>query len=278
MDVIVYHKDCPDGFCAAFVAKKKYPDARLYGAVYGEPELTAADILNEDVLFVDFSYPRQSLLDIAAAARSVTVIDHHKTAEADLVGVEDFLELHFDMTRSGAGLTWDVLHEHTPRPWYVDYVEDRDLWNWKLPYSKEISGYIMALPHTLEAWGTLDSLTVQDALVSGKAINLHIDHYIEKVGAQYQTGFIGMYKTAVINAAYPNISDVLNDVLKNGFDIGLGYFERNDGKIQVSLRSRGDLDVSVLAKQVGGGGHKNAAGFQVPYQEGRIYIDKVLGR
>ena len=37
----------------------------------------------------------------------------------------------------------------------------------------------------------------------------------------------------------------------------------SDGRFQYSLRSRGDFDVSELAKKHGGGGHKGAAGFVV---------------
>ncbi len=40
------------------------------------------------------------------------------------------------------------------------------------------------------------------------------------------------------------------------------YFIRKDGKIQYSLRSIGNFDVSAVAKEHGGGGHKNAAGFE----------------
>jgi phosphoesterase RecJ-like protein len=35
---------------------------------------------------------------------------------------------------------------------------------------------------------------------------------------------------------------------------------QNDGSVFASLRSVGDFDVSKLAKEYGGGGHKNAAG------------------
>lgn len=38
--------------------------------------------------------------------------------------------------------------------------------------------------------------------------------------------------------------------------------ERPDGKAKVSLRSRGEVDVEKVARQYGGGGHKNAAGFE----------------
>lgn len=43
--------------------------------------------------------------------------------------------------------------------------------------------------------------------------------------------------------------------------VGIVWFRDRD-MFQVSLRSVGDFDVSTIAKQYGGGGHKNAAGFR----------------
>ncbi|MES1211318.1 MAG: DHHA1 domain-containing protein, partial [Acidobacteriota bacterium] len=37
--------------------------------------------------------------------------------------------------------------------------------------------------------------------------------------------------------------------------------QREDGTHKVSLRSRGEIDVEKIARQHGGGGHRNAAGF-----------------
>ena len=42
----------------------------------------------------------------------------------------------------------------------------------------------------------------------------------------------------------------------------MSYFKTNSGKYKYSLRSKGDFDVSIIAKAFGGGGHKNAAGFE----------------
>ena len=40
-----------------------------------------------------------------------------------------------------------------------------------------------------------------------------------------------------------------------------GFFRESDGYIKVSLRSKGDFDVNVIAREhFNGGGHKNAAG------------------
>jgi len=273
MDLIVYHKDCPDGFCAAFLAKRCYADAELSGCTHGEP-IPFNEVDCKDVLVVDFSWKRDDCLLLKNMAKSFRILDHHKTAEAELKGLPFAT---FDMNRSGAGLTWDVLFPNQPRPWYVDYVEDRDLWHWALPRSKEVSGFVMALPHTIEAWSVLDSMTWEQAAEKGDAIRLHIEHYIEKVAAQAQFGSLDGNTVAVVNAAYPNISDVGNRLCETA-EIGLGWFERGDGQIQFSLRSVGDLDVSAIAKRFGGGGHKNASGFQVPCAQGRMIVDGILGR
>lgn len=273
MDLIIYHRDCPDGFCAAVIAKKRYPEAGLFGSTYGEPTPTI-EAAGRDVLVVDFSWKRDETLKMKHVSRSLQILDHHKTAETELHGLGFAI---FDMNRSGATLTWDILFLAESRPWYVPYVEDRDLWLWKLPKSKEVSGYIMALPHTVEAWAVLDTITAEDAARNGEAIRLHIDHYIEKVVAQRAMGMLDGHSVAIVNAAYPNISDVGN-VLCNHAEIGVGWFERGDGMMQFSLRSIGSLDVAAIAKKHGGGGHLNASGFQVDLLRGREILDQILGR
>ena len=66
---------------------------------------------------------------------------------------------HFDMERSGAGMTWDAIHTdhdlHRERPWLVNYVEDRDLWRFKLPNSKEVNAYISSRKQTFEEWNKM---------------------------------------------------------------------------------------------------------------------------
>jgi phosphoesterase RecJ-like protein len=45
-----------------------------------------------------------------------------------------------------------------------------------------------------------------------------------------------------------------------GVQVAVFFQEMSDGQIKVSLRSRGRVDVSALAHELGGGGHKRAAG------------------
>jgi oligoribonuclease NrnB/cAMP/cGMP phosphodiesterase (DHH superfamily) len=300
MDTIITHAKCPDGWCAAFIAKKRYPEAEIIGLDHGE-DIHPSKIVDKDVIVLDYSWPtRDENLLWFNSAKSLHIYDHHKTAQERLGG------LHFatfDMRRSGAGLTWDYLFgkESTgewtrdreereggvdigePRPWYVDYVEDRDLWNWSLPGSKAVNAYLMSLPMTLDAWARLEYINVEQAEQFGVNILRHVDRYVKEAVELSQRGFIGIpeaknafYTVEVVNMLYPNCSEVGNALAQKA-DVGLTWFEKQDG-LQFSLRSIGDIDVSVIAMQYGGGGHRNASGFRLPVGEGRELIDTILGR
>ncbi len=56
-----------------------------------------------------------------------------------------------------------------------------------------------------------------------------------------------------------NLIDHLRSV--KGADVAALARELPDGRFRISLRSKGDIDVSRIAREHGGGGHKNAAAF-----------------
>lgn len=115
------------------------PEAECVPASYGDEPPDCSD---RDVIIVDFSYPRDVLEYMAEQAKSLRVLDHHKTAAADLDGFPGAI---FDRDRSGAGLAWDEL-VGGKRPEIVDFVEDRDLWRYSLPNSRAINAWISSLP------------------------------------------------------------------------------------------------------------------------------------
>jgi oligoribonuclease NrnB/cAMP/cGMP phosphodiesterase (DHH superfamily) len=284
--LIIYHNACPDGWCAAFVAAKRYPNAQLLARDHGlEPPYEAVE--GRNVLVVDFSWRTREQNDrMANLAKSFRILDHHRTAQTVLEGAP---YATFDMARSGAGLAWDFLfgkdsmgpygEKFQERPWYVNYVEDRDLWNWKLSHSREINAYLMTLPHTKEAWDTLD----QQGFDQARAIQLgvgalsHVEHYVREAVKHARVGVLRSFNTAVLNVPYLNCSEVGNELAK-AHGVSLTWFERGDGVVQFSLRGNGNMDVSEIAKAFNGGGHRNAAGFQLPLPEARKTLDEILGR
>jgi oligoribonuclease NrnB/cAMP/cGMP phosphodiesterase (DHH superfamily) len=256
--LVIYHANCMDGSVAAWAAARAYPGASLLGAKHGD-EAPGVDGL--DVTIVDFSYPRQALLAMKEQARTLQVLDHHKTAQADLEGL-DFCT--FDMNRSGAGLAWDELHT-APRPRLIGYVEDRDLWRFALPESKAINALIGSFelyPGACDhlAWKLDDAF--EECVEIGNALLRGVNKYVAAMAEHAREVTLAGYKVLCVNAPYLNTSELVGHLAERNFgSFAAGWFQRADGMFQYSLRSRDAFDVSEVAKQFGGGGHRNAAGF-----------------
>lgn len=269
MPIVIYHANCPDGFCAAFVVHEHVGEATLHPANYGEEPPPVA---GQDVYVVDFSYDRETLERMHAEAASLVVLDHHKTAQAALEGLN---YCTFDMERSGAMLTWDHFNPGsdiaaTPEWWFVPYVQDRDLWQWRLPDSREVDAWLRSWPYEIRAWLGFKRVDANRAAAQGAAIRRYIDTGIQRSAANAAKGYlVGAGHTVadvpIANTAQQGISDLLHVVLECHPDaaLAIGWWQRPDGEYQYSLRGRGDYDVSKLAQRYGGGGHHDAAGFEV---------------
>lgn len=61
----------------------------------------------------------------------------------------------------------------------------------------------------------------------------------------------------------------------NEANIAILFKQKNSGFYKVSLRSKGDIDVKDIAIKFGGGGHMNAAGFDIKEDPKRV-LEKIL--
>lgn len=269
---MLYHGNCPDGFTAAWAVWRFLGEDAEYRAVNYGQEPPVADAEDRRVMLVDFSYPRAALDALARSAASVEIYDHHKTAEADLRGWTGG-KVVFDMERSGAGIAWDEFHL-PPRPRLVDYVEDRDLWRWKLPDSREVSEYLFSLERTFvewdrtaAAWGHSAGRTgaFESAIEAGRALlrakRVRVAKICENVRWLQFPAFSSVIRIPVVNTAwdFSEIGEYLNAQYPEA-PCGGYYFDRVD-KRQWGFRSVGAFDCSALCQAYGGGGHRGAAGF-----------------
>lgn len=292
--LVIYHANCFDGFTAAWVFNKFYkqratmvdPEPEYFPAHYGsEPP----DTSGREVYILDFSYPREQTLKLILASNRTVIYDHHKTAESDLHDLQGELrsrfnvnrqndKVVFDMGRSGASITYDELlfeagkrsGTHKPKGelralWLVDYVEDRDLWRNRLPNTREFSAYLATVTQTFEEWDKVLDRPFSESVRDGAAILAYIQQYGELAIKNVRNEEIGGVKVPTMNISYQNCSDHLNMLLekKPEAKFAASYFKTAKGDWQFSLRSRGDVDVSEIAKLYGGGGHFSAAGFKV---------------
>jgi oligoribonuclease NrnB/cAMP/cGMP phosphodiesterase (DHH superfamily) len=261
--LVIYHGDCFDGFTSAWAFRTLHPGvaATYVAAKHGDrpPELAG-----QDVYILDFAYPRETLLQLYDQARSLLVLDHHKTAEADLAGLP-FCE--FDMERSGAGITWDhFARAGMERHWLVNIVEDRDLWRFRYgDKTRHTMAYVATLPMTFEAWDELANSGMDQVLDKGAAIQRYIESYGETAVQHAVLRKVGGHVIPIINLTPQNSSEHIDRLIDRYPDhpFAASFFLRGDGRWQFSLRSRGSFDVSEVARQYGGGGHRNASGFVV---------------
>lgn len=281
-DLCIYHKDCMDGFTAAWAVRKRFPRIEMVAAAYGD---APPNVSGRRVVCVDFSYPRAVLDSMASAADHVLVIDHHRTAFEALANVacaagsiDDFLPRRlsaiFQEDHSGAGLTWRFFHSGAAAPNLVAYVEDRDLWRFRFPYSREVNAAIGAIVFDFAAYDGLarrleTSSGLGAAMIGGEAILDHLSkQHREMVALATRRMRIGGIIAPVVNLPPMWASDALHVLAWRqhaGTPFVASYFDRADGRRQFSLRSLDDgADVAQIAARYGGGGHVHAAGFLAP--------------
>lgn len=255
---VIYHGNCYDGFGAAFAVWQRFPDAKYIPALYSDsvPDLPS----DAEVLICDFSYKRPVLLALKASVKNLMVLDHHKTAQAELEGL-DFV--HFDMSKSGSVLAYEWVHPQTPYiPIFFLYLQDRDLWQFKLEGSHAVHAALTSYPFEFEVWSKLSQSTT-DLVAEGCVVLRHINQLVDLVTAKPMFLSVVGYTVPVVNCCFA-FSEMPHALCKKYPDYPFdAYYYDRAGIRQWGLRSIGDFDVSVLAKKMGGGGHKNAAGFEV---------------
>lgn len=265
--LVISHGACTDGMAAAYVAKRKFPEAEVKFYSYGY-DLTLPEVIGHDVLICDFSFPREDISFMEVYANKLWVLDHHKTAEEDLRGLPF---CYFDMQRSGAGLVWDALFRGEPRPALINYVEDHDLWRHRLPDSEAMSALIQSYALKSEAWDNLwerfeapdHSWLVEEGYAIGRANKQHV----ERIVANARKISLCGYEVWAANA--PVMQPEVGNVLAQKSPFGAVWFVATNGDIRVSLRStENGIDVAEIAKEFGGGGHVHAAAFTISSDEG----------
>jgi hypothetical protein len=256
--VVLYHGNCPDGFGGAWAVWLAHGDAVTYLPVnHGDPppELPA----DASVLIVDFAYARDVTLQLNDRVRELVILDHHISAREEL-GDLDFA--HFDMDRSGAMMAWDYCHPGQAPPPLIRYVQDRDLWRFELPHSREVTAALGAYPMDFATWSALD---VDELAHEGTAILRFRDQTVETMVGFARRGEVGGYRVPIVNATahWSDVGELMLQRYPEAPFVGV-YFDDAEGVRRWSLRSRADFDVSEVATKLGGGGHRQASGFREP--------------
>ena len=262
----IYHNNCLDGFGAAWAVHKALGDkVEFYPGVHQQ---APPDVSGHEVLLVDFSYKKAVLENMLKTADSITILDHHVSAEQELADLLSSGKIKglFDMNQSGAMLTWQWFNPGKAAPKLIEHIQDRDLWLFKLAGTREIHSALSSYPYDFSLWDKLMASSDEELEAlkrDGEAIERKLQKDIRQLIA---TGVrrmnIGGYDVPVLNAPAAYVSDAGN-IMSLGEAFAACYWDHADGR-SFSLRSQQEgADVSEVAKSYGGGGHRNAAGFTI---------------
>ena len=254
--LVLYHGQCLDGFAAAWVAFHRFGGSAEYHAIqYGETLRWPTEA--RDVVVLDFSFPRAQLLEIKEKATSLLVLDHHLTAQQDLAGL-DFA--HFDLERAGCTLAWDFFFPGEGRPWLLPYVEDKDLWRWKLPGSEEVTAALQSYSRSFKTWEKIAKKGLDALVAEGRPILRYKNRLIETAASRVKMIELDGHKIPVVTSCV--LQSEIGGRLSPEHPFVAIVFE-TEGRRIWSLRSheKSGINVADIAKKRGGGGHPNAAGF-----------------
>ena len=267
-----YHAGCPDGFGAAWAVWRAWGSGARYVPRSHDDTLDESRVEDQRVVFVDIAPPVDVVEALAERAAELIVLDHHVSArehysarpEMEARLASGGHRIHFDMDHSGAVLAWNHFHPGEALPDLLRYVEDQDLWNWKLPRSEEVNAAIGSYARDFEVWDTLAERGWEELARDGDPILRARRIETRRALRLAHPLALGSRRVEGVNALHHR-SHIGHELCKRaafGHPVGMVY-RLTDRRVDVSIYSIGDFDVSAIAAEHGGGGHRNAAGFSV---------------
>lgn len=275
--VVIYHKNCPDGFASAWSAWKKFGYGASYiAASYGD--LIPEGIEGKEVYVLDFSYDAERLSLLESKARRLVVIDHHKGGEAHVIATKEHV---FELDHSGAYLSWQYFHPSVKVPEFIEYLSDGDINIYTKKDAHPICAYICSTEKEFEAFDAVyqeleDLSRRSDVVKKGEMLMRYRDFVIEPaLNSIHFIDLAGVVLPAV-NAVFP--MDEKSYLIHRMYDlyppVAMSY-RYDDGEWKCSLRSNGKFDCTELAKKFGGSGHPGSSGFAIKAESG-VFPFKVV--
>lgn len=277
LDCVVYHNPCNDGSGAAVAAWLELGDKVSYIPRSYHQTFSKESLRGKNAVVLDASFTRDELIELRQIAKKLMIIDHHDSAMRDL---GDLPGCFFTMDNSGAVLSWHYFHGiDTPAPKFLILIEDRDLWRWKYRDLSEPLYYALKerCPNSDFKHFVLyvDPEKLSELLAYGKTLVAGNHKWCEEAakGAVEKT-----FKLPNSTEKYTIMcSELENDrlvselsehlyILHPHIDFVMLWCKVSANQFKISFRSEvSHVNLGAIATELGGGGHKQAAGVVVNF-------------
>ncbi|MDY6820721.1 MAG: DHHA1 domain-containing protein [Deferribacterota bacterium] len=229
-------------------------------------------------IYISDVTPDLKTLEILISKADFFIIDHHKT-NMHLKG-KDYAIFDTNKCATLLAYEWACKINKNLNIYYplVELINDFDLWLNKHQKSKELNILFTFLGLNKFVSRFIDNPSINFDSCEELIIDIeknNLNDTIEDV----------LHNSRILKDVYGNtfslsITDKYNsetgDYLLNKLDVDY-VLMINPKHNKVSLRSRGNFDVSAIATNFGGGGHKNAAGFRISFTDKILEILDSIG-
>jgi len=265
-----YHKTDLDGECSGAIVKYRYPETELFPFDYGDEFPWDKIALEDEVFMVDVSLPKNDMIKLRDCTKKFIYIDHHISKINELRG------FHFDgIQQDGTAacvLTWNYLYKDRDIPWAVKFLGYYDVWKLDdlvLNFQYGMRSLDTDPKNNQKFWYELfvnwyNSELIQSIIEIGRNIRIYQEKKDKRniLRSAFKTKFrnyniLALNKTVGSSLLFKDHPDYENvDILM--------VFGWNGNTWKISLyTTRDDIDVSIICKEFGGGGHKQAAAFKI---------------
>lgn len=300
---VLYHYPCPDGVFAALAAHLYFSAtnaavAFFPNAVYSpvSPQsLPLGDI--DDLYLLDFVGPPGFVAEVASRVGRVLILDHHKTALHNPFLVAPNVSKLIDLNRSGATLAFDYFKDRIDNDKVraefervrrlFEYIEDGDLWRWRLPNSKAFSSGLKVLNIEFDVrvnpslFDQLLSLDLENVISQGMKSLAEEQRLIDDaLSLSYEIAIGGGRFGHCLAVDADSIAELRSELghqlatKSHSLELrGIGAVVyrvlelENDQMLKISLRSVESEDTTRISENFGGGGHRNASSFMLSSEE-----------
>ena len=222
------------------------------------------------VIITDVSDPKRTGFEEIPAKKSL-VIDHHVTAEpfTDYAVIEPTISSTCELSLGIMKLiNPELIDTLVAYPIYTGMVTDTGSFSYSNTSPETLKAAAELIKKGVEPYKVYTNIFERNRINRFKLLELVLKTLEFALGGK--VAHITLYKKFLEETgAYPEESEGFINYPRSieGVEVAVFFKEVEPGKWKVSLRSKGKVDVAKVAKSLGGGGHKMAAGFEA---EGKL--------
>lgn len=264
--IVFYHGSCLDGFTGAWVARKAFGARADYRPLSHGIKKAPSGINGKVLYFIDYCPPQEIFDAMMSRSRRIVIIDHHYTNKSIC---ETAHECFFSLKKSGCVLAWEYFYGTKKIPLFLRTVQDYDIFTLKMPHTLDIIAALSLAQRDFAQWSKIvkgfEAPSTRTRIAElGKIVTAATETAIAQlIEIAEKVTFHGHRAYAVnTHLLYSEVGTRIYQRL--GVPLGIAWHYKH-GRIKVSLRSDGSVDVGCLAMRYGGGGHAAAAGFWMDF-------------